>query len=245
MKSIYIDNDEVKFIKSGLIRVKGETSRHLIKSLRIKRNQIISVKDVYAQKEYLSAVKEITREDVVLQVIDVKDIEFERKTKITLLQGVLFNRNAMELVIEKAVELGVYRIVPVITQNIAYELKNVEKKVERWEKIAFESAKAVGRNHIPEILEPMPLFDAVEKYKSETNIVLWEKEKARRLSEVIKKDGGDVSLIVGPEGGLTEKEISKLLQNDFTLASLGNIILKSETAVISAISIIFAIKGDM
>ncbi|BAT71896.1 16S rRNA (uracil1498-N3)-methyltransferase [Thermosulfidibacter takaii ABI70S6] len=167
-------------------------------------------------------------------VLDVKDISNrELPVKITLYQAILKSEK-MDLVIQKATELGVARIVPVVTSRCV--AKPDKKKVGRWRKIAVEALKQSGRAFLPEICEPVVLGEL--KFEHPV-FVLWEKA-GKPLEKIVLdfKIGKKVGIFVGPEGGIAEEDIEKLRSAGGQPASVGKTILRSETASLYSISVL-------
>ncbi|HBR03635.1 MAG TPA: 16S rRNA methyltransferase [Ruminiclostridium sp.] len=177
-----------------------------------------------------------------VQVSFLSDTEPE--IYVTLFQG-LPKGEKMELIIQKAVELGIYRIVPVITQRSVVQLdkKYREKKAERWQKIAREAAKQCRRAYVPEVAAPVDFDEAMNRCKQfGPGILLYENEEKKCLKDLLKcytiNKVKNIALFVGPEGGFSEQEVEKCIAIGYNVAGLGKRILRAETAAISAIAII-------
>jgi len=164
---------------------------------------------------------------------------------VTLLLAI-FKFDRMEWAIEKAVELGVERVVPVIARRTEKHLAGAAgKRSERWRRIAHEAAQQSRRNSPPEITGPLKLEVAIESAQG-IAIVLAEAERVRSLREILDKvpEGGPVSLAVGPEGGWTADEIKQFAGSGWYPASLGPTILRAETAAIAALAVVMAMAGS-
>jgi 16S rRNA (uracil1498-N3)-methyltransferase len=146
----------------------------------------------------------------------------------------------MEWAIEKCTELGVSRIVPVISRRTDAHLAAASaKRVDRWQRIARQAAEQSRRAAPPEIAAPIKFAEAVN-FSGALRIVLAESEEQTLLRDVVKPDaaGGAVVLAVGPEGGWTEDELQSLRQAGWISASLGNTILRAETAAMAATAVV-------
>ena len=161
--------------------------------------------------------------------------------KVTLALSI-FKFDRMEWAIEKCTELGVARIVPVIARRTETHLATAaEKRVERWERIARQSSEQSRRSASPEISAPMKLKDAVE-LKGQAGILLAESEDELMLKDALASHsrGKSVVLAVGPEGGWADTELDLFRAAGWVSASLGETILRAETAAIAALAVVMA-----
>ena len=160
---------------------------------------------------------------------------------VSLLLAV-FKFDRMEWALEKAVELGAGRIVPVIARRTDAHLSSAAgKRVERWQRIAREAAQQSRRVGTPEIGTPLKLKDAVAG-ENGLRIVLAESERGRMLRDVLRENASasDIVLAIGPEGGWTVEELNLFAENGWIAASLGPTILRAETAAIAALAVVMA-----
>ena len=160
---------------------------------------------------------------------------------VSLLLAV-FKFDRMEWALEKAVELGAGRIVPVIARRSdAHLVSAAGKRVERWQRIAREAAQQSRRAGPPEIEAPAKLKDAVAG-ENGLRIVLAESERGRMLRDILRENPGvsDIALAIGPEGGWTPEELKLFTENGWIAASLGSSILRAETAAIAALAVVMA-----
>ena len=154
----------------------------------------------------------------------------------------IFKFDRMEWAIEKCVELGASRIVPVVAQRTeAHLAKAAQKRVERWQRIARQASEQSRRASVPEISQPVSLQAAVTSFGG-ARIVLAESEEQMMLKDALgANDGaGEITLAFGPEGGWTESELKLFEEAGWIAASLGSTILRAETAVIAATAIALA-----
>lgn len=223
--------DEVSENKAALT---GDHAHHLIRVLRARNGQEF---DIVANGVLYNACVDNISEDRV---------EFELKAEIpvatpgtvTILLSI-FKFDRMEWAIEKCTELGVAKIIPVIARRTDSHLVSASvKRVERWRRIALQASEQSRRTASPEISEAMKLRDAA-KIPSETKIVLSESEEHTSLRELLDARRSQTSMLlaIGPEGGWTEDELQLFRDNGWSPATLGNTILRAETAAIAAVAI--------
>ena len=170
----------------------------------------------------------------------------EPKQSITLFMA-LPKGDKMEFIVQKAVELGVSRIVPYLSKNCVSRPDKTEKKVERWRKIAAEAAKQCGRGRLPEVAAVVPVAQAiVQAAQSETALFFYENEKRTGLHDALAGGVKDtVSLMVGPEGGFDPAEAKAAVDAGLQSVSLGTRILRCETAPIAALAAVLYAGGNM
>jgi 16S rRNA (uracil1498-N3)-methyltransferase len=165
----------------------------------------------------------------------------EMKIKVTLIQA-LIRKERWEFLLQKATELGVYRIVPIeLKRNVVKWEKNESKnKMDRYQKIMQEAAEQSKRTFVPK-LETIIKLNEIDQYKSDINLVAYENEKDKPMRDYVKSNQS-VTIICGPEGGFDEREVEYLLNNGFISVSLGKRILRAETAglyILSGIDFMF------
>ena len=180
---------------------------------------------------------------VFAQINNKASTDRESNLNITLLQGIS-KGDRMDMCIQKAVELGANKIIPVICQRTVVNLKaeRGEKKLRHWQGIIVSACEQSGRNHLPELASPLTLKDALENNSNSLNLTL--DPTAESGFSAFKPTSNDVTLLIGPEGGLTKEEIELSLLNKFSAARLGKRILRTETAAIAAISALQTLWGD-
>jgi 16S rRNA (uracil1498-N3)-methyltransferase len=153
----------------------------------------------------------------------------------------IFKFDRMEWAIEKCVELGVARIVPVIASRTEKHLSAAAaKRVERWRRVAQQASEQARRTSIAEIADPIK-FEELFAITGETRIVLSEVEQELALKDALTSDASPVILAFGPEGGWTEKELLAFRESGWTSATLGNTVLRVETSVIAAVAVVASV----
>ncbi len=226
------------FIKehiSGDFLLEDENARHAVKSLRIRKGETLVLCDGKKQ-DFICEVKDVYTDSLMLSLIEAVQNKAEANVKVTLYQC-LPKADKMELIVQKAVELGVTEIVPVVSSRcIANYSGKEDKKVGRFNKISLEAAKQCGRGIIPNVAMPIKFEEAVKTAKG-TKIFCYE-NGGEHFKNILNEDIKEVSILIGSEGGFSEEEAKLASENGFTCASLGKRILRTETAGLSALSII-------
>lgn len=226
-------------IQENQIVLSKEDSKHIKTVLRAKIGESITICD----GEGLDYVCEIDalEENVIARILEKTVCKAEPQTKITLYQG-LPKSDKMELIIQKCVELGIDRIVAVSTERAIVKLdKKEDKKIERWQKIAESAAKQSGRGKIPEIGKKVLSFkEAIAEAKAlDGALIPYEKEKENGLKSFVNTfTGQTIGVFIGPEGGFSEEEISFAMANNVLPITLGERILRTETAGMTAVAIL-------
>lgn len=240
---------EPEQIVEDTVFITGEDVNHIVHVLRMKKGEQVLV-STSNDREYLCEITALEEEAVQLKLLDVYGSNRELPIEVTLYQA-LPKGDKMETVIQKMVELGAVRIVPVVTKRCVVQLdqKKAAKKVARWNAISEAAAKQSKRNKIPEVMMPMSFAEALlDAKKLEAALIPYENaegmEQARSMvDEAAKKRS--LGIFIGPEGGFTEQEIEKSQQNGVKPISLGHRILRTETAGMMLMSVImFATDQD-
>jgi 16S rRNA (uracil1498-N3)-methyltransferase len=213
----------------------GDQALHLSRVLRATPGQIYDiVSNGFLHRAEITHVSE-AQVDFLLH----EELESDAALPLHLLLAV-FKFDHMEWAIEKATELGIARITPILARRTEKHLaQSALKRSERWRRIALESAKQSRRTDIPEISDPLQLKLALEQEQSPTRILLSETEQTTTLAAAITQvtPTTGIALAIGPEGGWTPEEISIFTQHNWQPVTLGPRILRAETAAIAAIAI--------
>ncbi len=230
------------------ITVFGEDAAHIGRVLRHKPGDILTLCDGKGT-DYIVEIDGITSKEVLTRIIDIKTSSTEPPVHITLFQG-LPKSDKMELIIQKSVELGVGKIVPVLTDRTVVRLdkpKDVENKLKRWQRISMEAAKQCNRGIIPEVSAPLHFTEALKLAKeAELGIIPYEMEEQSTLKQhILNKCVKSVSIMIGPEGGFTEKEAEEATKYGIIPVTLGPRILRTETASIAVIAMLMYELGDV
>ena len=247
MNRFFVDFDGRAFDKS--IDITGEDVNHIKNVLRLKVNDEIIISDGRG-RDYRCQISVMDHEKVVADILDVCDNFAELETEITLFQG-FPKADKMELIIQKAVELGVYEIVPVATKRAVVKLdaKKEEKKRLRWQSIAESAAKQAGRALIPQVA-PCMNFDKALRMCNGLDAALIPYEKAEGMQHArdqVRALHGkhSIGIFIGPEGGFEESEIEAARGAGAVPITLGHRILRTETAGLTMLSILmFELEED-
>lgn len=222
----------------------GEQAEHLVRVLRATPGQVYDVvAGGFLHRAEITSVSPAAA-DHGAEVIFALHEELESDTALPLhLLLAVFKFDHMEWAIEKATELGVGRITPIVARRTEKHLAQAAaKRVERWRRIALEAAKQSRRTTIPEIVDPAPLTTALKTETSATRILLSETEQSTSLVSALiaREPQGEesIALAIGPEGGWTAEEMALFTNHAWQHVTLGPRILRAETAAISAIAIV-------
>lgn len=229
-------------VKEEQIWIEGSDVNHIKNVLRMKIGEELHISDGN-NKKYLCEISTISSENVCVSIKEELVFDTELPSKIYLFQG-LPKSDKMELIVQKAVELGVYEIIPVATKRAVVKLddKKAAKKVERWNSISEGGAKQSGRNVVPEVKQVMSYKEAMQ-YAKELDVILIPYELAegmdetRRVIEAIRS-GQSVGIFIGPEGGFETAEVEYALEQGAKAITLGKRILRTETAGLTTLSIL-------
>ncbi len=232
-------------IDDNLIKIIGEDVNHIKNVLRLECDEIIKICDIDNKINYISKIKEIQKEFILCDILESVENEAESRVQLSIFQG-LPKADKMELIIQKGTELGVKDFTPVNFERCIVKLKgkDEEKKIQRWQKISETASKQSGRDIIPKINNILNLKQVCDEFdKFDIILLAYENEKENTLKkELIKlKDiCGEIKIavIIGPEGGISEKEVEFLKNNGAKVISLGKRILRTETVCLMCTSII-------
>lgn len=218
-----------------------EDLHHMTKVLRLKPGDEIEVSDGTAW-EYRGVLRLVTTEESVADIVDKQAFAREPGIQITLFQG-MPKQGKMELIIQKAVELGVSRVVPVFTdRSVVTDNGKMDKKIQRWQKIADEAVKQCRRGKIPEIGEDLNFSQMAEQLKDYDCVLFpYENEEDRSLKAGLRsltEKPKNLAIIIGPEGGFSDREAALLKEKGALCVTLGKTILRTETAGLAAIAMV-------
>ena len=219
--------------------IEGSDVNHIVNVLRMKPEEelLISVKGDW---DYLCKIVDIETDRVNLKVLESME-QRELPVNITLLQGIP-KSDKLEMIIQKAVELGVSEIIPVKTKRVVVKIdeKKVDTKVNRWNAIAESAAKQSKRSIIPKVYEPMSIDNALEIVKDfGVKLIPYENadgiDKTRKILDNMDKTK-NIAVFIGPEGGFEESEVERIKNSGFEVITLGKRILRTETAGLALLS---------
>ena len=231
----------VETVEDGRAVVRGEQAHHLYHVLRVKPDQVFELSD--RRRLYLGRVT-AAQSSVIEFAVDQELPAGPALPKVTLLAAV-FKFDRLEWMVEKATELGVERIVPVVAARTELALaRAAARRVERWRRIAFEAAQQSRRLAPPEIAEVTPFDRAVRETAPGGGRWMLDETRGGAESRERLTPGSGAALLVGPEGGWTDKERTMALESGFVPVGLGPLILRAETAAIAALAVLLYAKPD-
>lgn len=222
-------------INDKRVVITGSDVNHIRNVLRMKPGEEIAVSNGTDGREYRCGIVEIGEEQVICELRFIKEDGLELSSRVHLFQG-LPKADKMELIIQKAVELGVYEVIPVETKRAVVKLdaKKAKQKTERWQAIAEAAAKQSKRRIIPQVSEPVTFARALELADGmEVKMIPYEladgMERTKRMISSLPEDA-DIAVFIGPEGGFEESEIKAAADAGVVPITLGKRILRTETA---------------
>lgn len=223
----------------------GEDAKHIFRVLRMRPGDSLTVSDGVGY-DYDCRLECGDVERVEARILERRKNDTEPQVRITLFQA-MPKGDKLELIIQKAVELGVSEIVPVLTKRCVSrpDAASFAKKQPRYQKIAAEAAKQCGRGIIPQVGEMMEFGAALEKMAEAEQALVFYEGGGRRVGELLAPKTKNVSLLIGSEGGFAEEEITACTVAGLQCATLGRRILRCETAPLAALTLVHAAAGEM
>lgn len=234
----------VDLVSGSTIELDQSASHHLVTVLRAKVKDIITVFNGRGG-EYRAIITQINKKQVIVELKEFVDREAESSLELYLAQGISRSEK-MDYTIQKAVELGVKKIIPLFTERCTVKLDEERraKRHQHWQSIIISACEQSGRNHIPELLFPMSLENGLNAVQADWRFVLSPMASSQLKETSVKKDQR-VILLIGPEGGLSDPEINLACQHGYFPLNLGPRILRTETAAVAAITALQCCFGDM
>lgn len=229
------------------MEITGADAHHICNVLRMHSGQYIQI--VSSDRiTALMEIKTVTADAAFVRFVKRIEQVNEPSVRIILAQG-LAKGEKMDLIVQKAVEVGVDTIVPLAMENSVVKLDGDKagKKVERWQKIAAEAAKQSKRDIIPKVERVMRIDEVLQEFDCKVKFIAYEGEKQQGLKKALRdiRDFAEILLIVGPEGGIAPKELKAAENAGAVIVSLGNRILRTETAGLVATAAILYETGDL
>ncbi len=236
---IYIGSDR---IAEGRAYIDGSDANHILRVLRKEKGDELHICDMHGNS-YTATIDEITAEGLFAVLGEAEKQNNEMPFKVSVYQ--CFPKgDKLETVIQKAVELGAYEIVAVMSERCVArpDGKAFAKRIERLKKISESAAAQCGRSIIPEIRGIISYSDAVKEIaRKDIGFICYEGDGTKPLKEILRSNPESIGFLIGPEGGLSEKETAIAKENNIGLAGLGKRILRTETAsgyVLAGISVL-------
>ena len=239
MQRFFVTPDQVGEDK---IRIQGSDVNHMKNVLRMRPGEEVMVSDGN-NRQYRCRVEDYPEGEAVLAILEAGLVDTELPSRIYLFQG-LPKQEKMELIVQKAVELGVCQVIPVQPRRCVGKLdaKKAAKKVQRWQQIAESAAKQAGRGYIPAVSEVMTFQEALAFSETlDIRLIPYEladgMEGTRKILDGIRP-GQSVGIFIGPEGGFEKEEVGRAVEAGALPITLGKRILRTETAGIAVLSIL-------
>ena len=232
MPHFFVDEE----IESSEYSLFGEDGRHIAKSLRMKQGENLTLCSP-SGTVHNCVVEKVEGDFVGVRILSSEQSETEPSVKVTLYQA-LPKGDKMEFIIQKAVEIGVTEIVPVISSRCVSrpDQKSLSKKLLRWQKIAKQAAMQCGRGIVPKVKDAVPFEKGVENAKGEK--VIFYELGGESVKDILSDKQKEISIFIGSEGGFSGDEVDLVLKNGGRKATLGKRILRAETAPLVALTVI-------
>ncbi len=236
-------------VDGGICRITGRDVNHIRNVLRMKPGEQIAVRDGVS-RSYICELEEVGPEEILARILSEKEGEGELPARIFLFQG-LPKGDKMELVVQKAVELGACEIVPVATRRSVVRLdeKKAGAKVKRWNAIAESAANQSGRLMVPQVTRVMSFLEAMDYAAGfDCNLIPYELAGGMEETKAVVRSlrpGMRIGVFIGPEGGFDTEEITQAREHGMHPVTLGRRILRTETAGLAALSVLmFHLEGE-
>ncbi|MET0292608.1 MAG: 16S rRNA (uracil(1498)-N(3))-methyltransferase [Steroidobacteraceae bacterium] len=222
-----------------------DAAAHLTRVLRLEAGDACIVFDGRGG-EYPARLARVSKREVVVELGEHDPVERESPLRILLLQG-LARGERMDLIVQKATELGVAAIRPVHTLHSGVKLdqRQAERKLEHWRGVAISACEQCQRNRVPEIMAPLPLADALTEAPAGDRWTLSLSEGRTPASASGIDAAAWTTVLIGPEGGLADSEEAHAAAAGFKPLALGPRVLRTETAAIAALAVLGALRGDL
>ena len=238
---IYVD---LPLQESSVFDLPQASFQHVCKVLRLKNDYSLILFNGQGG-QYQAKLINVEKRSAQVEVLNYQALENESPIKVTLGQT-LSRGERMDYAIQKAVEAGVHRIQPLFSERCEVKLntERLDKKIQHWQQIAISAAEQSGRGHVPEVLSPINLLDWTNDCKDMLKITMHH-HSAKPISEMSEPEDKAVSVLIGPEGGLTESEVEASIQHGFQPVALGSRVLRTETAPVVILTCINLLWGDI
>lgn len=227
--------------------ITGSDAKHIVKVLRLQTGEEVDVVGSDGRAARV-VIEELGLQQVGLRFLSWLEESKEPPIKVSLAQG-LAKGEKMDFIIQKTVELGVSRVIPVETERcvVRYEGKKRQERVIRWQNIAAEAAKQCRRSLVPQVGEITGLKKLLTGLPPDTAaIMLYEAENKRGLKDMLQKHSAkEYLLLIGPEGGFSEAEVALCREHGVLMAGMGPRILRTETAAIASLALLMYEHGDL
>jgi 16S rRNA (uracil1498-N3)-methyltransferase len=230
------------------LRLRQDETVHLARALRLGPGTCIVAFDGLGH-EYEATVERLGDAEVLCRIVRQREARAAHTLSIALGQG-LPKADTFEWIIQKTTELGVAEIVPLLTDRVVPHMaaRRIDAKVTRWQKLAREACKQCGRSAVPRLSPPTALETFCLTFSQvDLKLLLWERAGTRPLRPILEACGpiASAALIIGPEGGLTRAEVDRGESYGFCVVSLGERIMRTETASMAMVALLQYLFGDL
>ncbi|MBQ9060087.1 MAG: 16S rRNA (uracil(1498)-N(3))-methyltransferase [Firmicutes bacterium] len=263
MRRFFVSPEQVG---ANLITIEDKNDlHHMKKVLRLAPGDEVDISDGSAW-EYRARIEYLEADMAQLQILDKQSFATEPATRVTLYQGIP-KQGKMETIIQKCVELGVHRVVPVfMDRTVVVDKGNFQKKIDRWQKVSAEAVKQCRRGIIPEVSGAMRMKEVLAELAGDAGsgaetgqgssagaydlvLIPYENEDGTTIKDVLRCSGApgapdavpvprSIAVLIGPEGGFSEEEVAKVIEAGGRSVSLGKTTLRTETAGMASLAMI-------
>jgi 16S rRNA (uracil1498-N3)-methyltransferase len=242
---IYQNTD---FIVNSTVKLSDDAFGHMVRVLRLNEGDIVTLFNGNEAFQYTAKLVVVKKKQASVEIISQEAVNNESPLNIHLGQGIS-RGDRMDFTLQKSVELGVNKITPLFTERCGVKLSSerLAKKREQWQKIVNSACEQSGRCIVPLVAEPMLLQDWLNEQTSDLKLNLHPKAEHSIMTLPMDEPSTELNirLLIGPEGGLTDEEISQANQADFQDILLGPRVLRTETAALTAITALQCRFGDL
>ncbi|HVF92439.1 MAG TPA: 16S rRNA (uracil(1498)-N(3))-methyltransferase [Blastocatellia bacterium] len=240
-------------VEGTVVTLSGEESHHLSRVLRLKPGDRVFIFDGQGVERECE-ISEIGSKSARLRIIRTLEDTVESPSRLTLAQAVARGEK-FDLIVQKATELGVSRIVPLSSEHSEVKLsaEQAEKRLERWRRISLEALKQCGRRRLVEVTPPLTVASFIESSPAVSGRILVFSERGgssvasalEGANGLKQAPGADISALIGPEGGWSDEELGMMEYHGCKFVTLGPRVLRTETAAIAALSLLQHLIGDL
>ncbi|KEI00970.1 16S rRNA (uracil(1498)-N(3))-methyltransferase [Clostridium botulinum] len=247
MHKFFISEDK---IFSDLAVIEGEDVKHIYKVLRLKEGEKVNINNCNG-REFLGIIDYIDKTKVEVKLLEELEVNNEPPIEVYLFQG-LPKSTKMDLITQKCTELGVKEITPIVTSRVSSSINDIKresKKLDRWNRISFEACKQNKRTLIP-VVNDITDFDGLTDKLKDMDLIVVPYENAenygiKQMTKGLKGEVKKIAIVIGPEGGFEEEEITSLKKMGSHIVTLGPRILRTETAGFTCLALLMYELGDL
>lgn len=230
----------------SVIDLDAQATHHVGRVMRLQTGEPVIIFNGSQPGEYLGVITHISKKNITVRLDEYCPRTVESPLNLILAQGIARGEK-MDYIIQKAVELGVSQIIPLMTERSTVKLdaERQQKRLQHWQAIAISACEQSGRTSIPLIAIPQLLNNWLQKIETNNPLFVLSPHVKKKLAPAAYKKAAAMTVLIGPEGGLSEGEINAALQKGFIPLNLGPRILRTETATIAALTALQCFYGDL